>query len=156
MKKEELEKLRPSIKQALEKGANFCAYQERCQEDVRKKLFDLKLDSEDVEEVIYYLIREDFLNEERYAQTYCRSKFKHNKWGRTKIRQHLKQKKVSERNINKGMLEINDETYFSLMKELVEKKAASIKDKNHWTRKQKITNYMLQKGFEFELIKEFL
>lgn len=156
MKKEELENLRPTIKIALEKAANFCAYQERCQEEVKKKLFDLKIDSEDVDEVIYLLIKEDFLNEERFSKTYCRSKFKHNKWGKNKIIQNLKQKKVSERNIKTGLLEINNSEYYNLAESLIEKKKNSINDKNHWVRKQKITNYMVQKGFEFELIKEFI
>lgn len=148
--------LRPTIKMALEKGASYCAYQERSQGEVRKKLFDLKLDSDDVEEVIMLLIQEDFLNEERFAKIYCRSKFNQNRWGRNKIIQGLKQKKVSERCISKGLQEINEEKYLKVLSELIEKKTNSINDKNQWTRKKKIANYAIQKGYEYELISNFL
>lgn len=156
MKKEDLEKLRPTIKMALEKAANYCAYQERCMKDVRIKLYDFKLDTDDVEEVITLLINDDFLNEERYSKIYCRSKFNQNKWGKNKIIQHLKLNNISERNIVAGLNEIKEDEYLSVLAELIEKKKKTLKDKNHWTRKQKIVNYVIQKGYEYEKVKQFL
>lgn len=151
-----LENLRPTIKMSLEKAANYCAYQERCQQDVRKKLRELKLDREDTEEVIYLLIKDDFLNEERFAKLYCRSKFNQNKWGKTKIHQHLKQKQISERNINTGLKEIKMEEYHKVLDKLISKKKETLNEQNHWTKKQKIMQYAMQKGFEHEIIKDYL
>ena len=150
------QKLLPTINLAFEKGASYCAYQERCQKDVRNKLFELKLDKDQIEEVIYLLIKDDFLNEERYAKTYARSKFNYNKWGRNKIRLNLKQKEISDRNIVIALKEIEEETYFKVLEYLIIKKYEALKDKNSWAAKQKVTNYLMHKGFEFELIKEFL
>ena len=156
MKKEELDSLRPTIKMALEKASSYCAYQERCQKEVRKKLYDLKLDTDDVDEVLYLLIKEDFVNEERYTKLYCRSKFNQNGWGKNKIIQKLKLNNISERNINTGLKEIKDSDYYNLLEKVIEKKSESLNEKNHWTKKSKIIQHAMQKGFEFELIKEFL
>lgn len=148
--------LRPTIKMALEKGASYCAYQERSQHEVRQKLYDLKLDSDDVEEVLMMLIQEDFVNEERFAKAYCKGKFNQNKWGKTKIIQGLKQKKVSERCIRTGLLEIDIDTYQEVLLLLLEKKRASIKDKNQWAIKKKLLNYAIQKGYEYEIIQNLI
>lgn len=148
--------LQPRLKEALEKGASFCAYQERCQQDVRDKLYKLSLDKEDVEEVLTLLIQEDFIDEVRYAKAYCGGKFRQNKWGRKKITQHLKQKQISEYCIKKGLEEIKESDYLNLLETLIEKKNASIKDKNHFVRKNKIINYALGRGFEYNLIMEFI
>ena len=148
--------LRPTIKMALEKGANFCAYQERSQNEVRQKLYDFKLDSDDVEEVLMMLIQEDFVNEERFAKAYCRGKFNQNKWGKTKIKQGLKQKKVSDRCIRIGLSEINIEKYQEVLTLLLSKKRETIKDKNQWAVKKKLLNYAIQKGYEYEIIQNLI
>ena len=148
--------LRPTIKMALEKGANFCAYQERSQDEVRKKLYDLKLDSDDVEEVLTMLIQKDFINEERFAKLYCRSKFNQNRWGRNKIVQGLNKRKVSDRCIKKGLLEIDPIEYEEVLVNLLEKKRETIKDKNQWTIKKKLLNYGIQKGFEYGVIQNLI
>ena len=148
--------IRPTLKMALEKGANYCAYQERCQHEVRQKLYELKLDSDDVEEVLMMLIQDDFVNEERFAKAYCRGKFNQNKWGRTKIIQGLKQKKVSERCIRTGLKEIDIDKYQEVLVLILEKKRALIKDKNQWVIKKKLLNYAIQKGYEYEIIQNLI
>ena len=141
---------------ALEKGASYCAYQERSQHEVRQKLYELKLDSDDVEEVLMMLIQEGFVNEERFAKAYCRGKFNQNKWGRNKIKQGLKLKKVSDRCILKGLEEIDDSNYQDVLTSLLEKKRATIKDKNQWVIKNKLMNYAIQKGYEGEIIQKLI
>lgn len=148
--------LRPTLKEALEKGASFCAYQERCQQEVREKLYSLKLDKEDVEEVLSLLIQEKFIDEVRFAKAYSGGKFRQKKWGRKKITQHLKLKQISDYCIKKGLEEISETAYLTTLKNEIEKKKATLKDKNQFTRKNKLINYALSKGYEYELILEFI
>ncbi len=148
--------LLPTVKEALEKGASFCAYRERCQEEVRTKLYELKYDQDTVEEVISLLIREGFIDEVRYAKAYAGGKFRNNKWGRKKIVQNLKRNKITDYCIRKGLEEISEKDYLLLMERLLEKKGRSIKDKNQFVRKKKLITYMLGKGFEYELITEMI
>ncbi|SRR5690554_4005153 len=141
----------------LEKIYHYCAYQERCHSEVRNKLLELSYHGDELENVMSRLIEEDYLNEERYARSYSRGKFYNNKWGRNKIVQNLKFKGVSAYCIEKGLSEINEEDYQNLIKELFQKKKESLSsEKNIWTKKSKIKNYLIQKGFEQQLIFELL
>lgn len=137
----------------LEKIKQYCAYQERCHSEVKTKLIQLSVYGEDLEEVIAELISEGFLNEERFARSYCRGKFTLKKWGKNKIVQNLKTKGVSEFCIRKGLLEIEEEHYEAVFQELFEKKSKELSsEKNHWMKKKKILNFFLQKGFESHLV----
>jgi len=143
-----------TTKQALHKAAKFCAYQERTQQEVRNKLYEYGLNPDEVEEVICELITENFINEERFAQIYARSKFRQKKWGRIKIRQHLKQKGVSQYCIQKGLAEIEEEEYQETLLELLTKKNPQIKAKHFLEKKQKLSQYALSKGYELEAVLE--
>lgn len=137
----------------IEQIEYYCAYQERCHSEVRKKLYELSFSEEDIEEVILHLITEDFLNEERFARSFCRGKFGIKKWGRLKIQKSLKQKQVSDYCIKKGMEEIDEATYLSTLEELfLKKKAELVKEINVWVKRKKISDFLFRKGYETELI----
>lgn len=134
---------------------HYCAYQERCHSEVRQKLLDLGCYGEELEEAMGILIEENFLNEERFAIAFAGGKFRMQSWGKVKIRQHLKQKQVSEYCINKGLNSIDDKDYHNRLTTLFEKKALSLRsEKNQWRKRQKITAYLLQKGFESDLVQQ--
>jgi|SRR5690606_5330792 len=134
---------------------HFCAYQERCHSEVRHKLLLLNFRGAELEEAISSLIQDDFLNEERFARSYIRGKFKLKHWGRHKIIHQLKQKQVSEYCIRKGLQEIEEEEYEKVLTKLVEQKISEYtKVKHPAIRKQKTIRYLMQRGFEYELIIE--
>ncbi|MDA7625775.1 RecX family transcriptional regulator, partial [bacterium] len=129
-KLEEKTKKYISKEDALYKLQKYCAYQERCHQEVRTKLIDLGCYGDDLEEVITSLITENFLNEERFAQSYARGKFRFKKWGRVRIRQELKFRKISTYCLKKAMEEINDEEYFEVIKTLLLKKNKVVRETN--------------------------
>ncbi len=136
---------------------HYCAFQERCHSEVRYKLLELNFRGAEVEEAIAALIEEDFLNEERYAQSYVGGKFRIKHWGRKKIIQELKKKKVSEYCIKKGLKEIKEDDYWNVLRELTLKKYNELNgERNVWIRKQKVQRYLMQKGFEVDLIQEMI
>jgi regulatory protein len=136
---------------------HYCAYQERCHSEVRNKLLELSFRGQDLEEAIASLIAEGFLNEERFAKSYTSGKFRINQWGRRKIIQGLKQRQVSEYCIKKGLKEINEEEYYATLHQLADKKLLELrKEKFDWIRKQKTLRYLVQKGYETDLIQEVL
>lgn len=141
-----------SFLEAKQKIESFCAYQERCDFEVRQKLFSWNLVPEDVDILISDLITNNFLNEERFAEAYVSGKFRIKKWGRIKIRQQLKLKKISAYSINKGMTIIDDEEYIQTARDLVESKSRLIKSKNKWDKINKLKRYLSSKGYETELI----
>ena len=139
-------------REVLVKAANFCAYQERTQQEVRKRLLELEVVGDEAEEIIVWLIENNYLNEERFARIFAGSKFRQKRWGRLKIRQELKMRGVSEYCLKAGMSEIDDEDYLQTLTDLLEKKAKEIKESNPLKRKQKLLSYALSKGFESDLV----
>ena len=136
---------------------HYCAFQERCHSEVRYKLLELGFRGQDVEEAIASLVGDGFLNEERYAKSYIGGKFRIKHWGRKKIVLELKKKKVSDYCIKKGLKEIDEDDYWNALKKMALKKYSELKtEKNVWIRKQKTQRYLLQKGFESDLIQEIL
>jgi len=134
------------------KIASFCAYQERCQKEVREKLLEKGVEEDQAEELIAFLITEGYLNEERFARAYVRGKFRLKKWGRRKIQFELKNKDLSEYVLKKGFEEIDEDEYWEVLKGLVEKKSAEIKVKDNFQKRDKIFKYLYSRGFESDLI----
>ena len=135
--------------QAFQKIKHYCGYQERCHAEVKEKLYSFGLWKKDVEELIVQLIEEKYLDEERFAQLYAGGKFRMKQWGRVKIRYELKQKKVSEYCIRKGLQQINDADYKKTLQKLAATKWKSLNgEKNKFIKRSKTMNYLLQKGYE--------
>lgn len=141
-----------TIEQAHQKAKQYCAYQERSHYEVEQKLWELGIRKADQGEIIAALIEEDYLNEERFAIQFAGGKFRMNEWGKKKIMYALKEKRVSEFSIKKALKSIDEDAYIKTLQELVEKKYESLKDEQHLVRKRKLMDYMLQKGFESELV----
>ncbi|TPE45242.1 regulatory protein RecX [Pontibacter mangrovi] len=143
-------------KEALIKAAAYCAYQDRTQQEVRDKLYSYGLEPDDVEELIIRLSQEKLIDEERYAQSYVRGKYGLKKWGRRKIMQGLKSKGISDYCIKQGLKEIDFEVYEQNLLQLLEKKNATEKEKNPFARRQKLTYFLMSKGYENDLIQDAL
>jgi regulatory protein len=134
----------------------YCAYQDRCRQDILEKLKENEVPAEEYEHYLSMLEEEGFLNESRFARVYTRGHFRKNKWGRLRIRQALKQKNISDRDIDAALEEI-DETYNDALFILLEKKFATLKDTKDKTRTwQKLTQFALQKGYEGQVIYDSL
>ena len=138
--------------QALQKLRQYCGYQERCHYEAEQKLWLLGVGKLYHDEIISNLIESDYLNEERFAIQFAGGKFRMNEWGRKKIYYALKEKKVSEFNIKKAISEIDDTIYRSKLQQLAAEKYALLKDEQYMLRKKKTVDYLLQKGYEYELI----
>lgn len=142
--------------QALIKAQSTCAYQERCQQEMRDKLYEWGLYSSDVENIIASLITDNFLNEERFAKAFAGGKFRIKKWGRVKIKIELKRRKISDYCIKKGMQEIDDASYEQTLKELVAKKMKENTKGRSDVRDHKVMQYALSRGFESDLIRDVI
>lgn len=140
------------LKDAFQKAAMFCAYQERTQQEVRDRLKDWGILGDDAEEVIAELIQQNYLNEERFAKAFAGGKFRVKGWGRRKIRQHLQQRGISGYNLDQAMNEIAPDDYQDTLKELLDKKRRSLHDENPLVIKQKLVRFALSKGYESDLV----
>lgn len=142
--------------QQLEKMRKYCAYQERSHQQVRDKLYDAGLHGEDVEEIITTLILENFLNEERFARSYARGKFRMNGWGRVKIVHGLKQHRVHPNGIRAAMTEIGEDEYRDALRTILQQKKRILKEKHPLRRKAALMRFAAQRGFEGDIVRELL
>jgi regulatory protein len=146
-----------TFEQAFQKIKQYCAYQERCHSEVRDKLYSFGLRQSEVEEAITLLITENYLNEERFAIHFAGGKFRMKQWGKHKIKQALKLRQVSDYCINKALKDIDVKEYERTFQKLTEQKLKTLKsEKNIFIKKRKLQDFLLQKGYENDLIRETL
>lgn len=153
---EPTKKVKYDKRTGLVKAESYCAYQERSQQEVRSKLYDWGLWPNEVEEVISELIENNFLNEERFAKAYVSGKFNIKHWGKIKIKQGLKLKKITDKMITAALNTIDYDDYLQTILNTAEKKLPLINEKDAYKRKYKLTTYLMSKGFESDLILEVL
>lgn len=145
-----------TIEKAYMKLKHYCGYQDRCHQEVKEKLYSLKLNKATVEQLLSRLIEEDYLNEERYAKAFVGGHFRQKQWGKVKIAYGLKQKRVSEYNIRKAMNEIPDEEYHALAEKLVKAKWNSLKKDQYIHKVVKTKAFLQQRGFEPALVQSII
>lgn len=141
---------------AEEKIQRYCAYQERCSRDVEMKLREWKTPAGKIKTMIQQLIAEGFLNNERFSRTFVRGKFHHNHWGRIRISYELKSRGIPEKMISEAFHEINEEEYTESLRNLIIKKRKDLPAGKNLNIREKLINFALNKGYEFDLIANIL
>ena len=139
----------------IEKIQSYCLYQERCVKEVKNKLFSLKVDSKSVNDIIEYLIDNDYLNEERYSQMFIQGKLRIKKWGRKKLRYELRLKGVNTKIIDNKINEIKEDEYLNYFDQFSTNKIKYLKGSID-QKKRSFINYFTYRGWENSLIYEKL
>lgn len=139
--------------QAIQSIRRFCAYQERAQQEVRDKLYELGMTKPEVEEIISDLISENFLNEARFAIQFAGGHFRIKGWGKLKINHALQQKRVSPINIKAALKAIDLDDYQKTLQQLALKKWNSLKGERGLSRMAKTQAFLHQRGFEPDLFR---
>jgi regulatory protein len=137
---------------AIKKMEHFCAYQERCHQDVENKLRSMNIGFQIKENVMLHLLENDFLNEERFAKTFARGKFRIKKWGKERIIRELKFKLISEYNIISALNEIDENEYYTTFNELAIKRLSELKELNKYKKRKKLADYLLYRGWETDMV----
>ena len=143
-----------TVQEATSKLEHYCAYQERCHQEVRKKLIAMHMIPEAIDIIIVHLLEHNFLNEERFAKAFVSGKFKIKKWGRRRLIFELKKKDISKVNVNQALTEIGNEEYIEVFNELAEKKANLITETNIFKKRKKLIDHLLYRGWESHLVYE--
>ncbi len=138
----------------LSKARAYCARQERCQQEVRDKLYAWEVAGPQVEGIISQLIGEGFLNEARFAEHFAVSKFRQKGWGRRKIEAALKARQVSAPCIALGLKRIEDDEYKAALVKLVAKRWERVKEADVRLKRQMVLRYFLAKGYSAALVEE--
>jgi regulatory protein len=143
-----------SVADVVQKLEYYCSYQERCHIEVNEKLREFPISLQEKDQVIVHLINHNFLNEERFAAVFSISKFHQKKWGKIRIKNELKARKISDYLITKSIKEIPSEEYEVTFQALAEKHWNAIIEKNALKKRKRCCDYLLRKGWESDLVYE--
>lgn len=143
-----------SLKEATRKLEAYCAYQDRCHKEVISKLRDMGMIPMAIDEIVGHLIKERFLNEERFARSFARGKFNIKKWGKNRIVNELKQKGITKYNLTLALKEIDEEVYLETLELLAEKRLGQLTETNVFKKRKKLADYLLYRGWESPLVYE--
>jgi regulatory protein len=141
-----------TLEEARRKLEHYCVYQDRCHEEVQQKLKSLNMIPQAADAIIVHLIEHNFLNEERFACSFARGKFRIKHYGKRRIINELKMRGISKYNIDKALKEINEDEYIETFNALAEKQWNATNDRSILTKKRKVTDFLLRKGFESNMI----
>lgn len=135
-----------------QKMVNYCVYQDRCHQEVEQKMRDYLIIPEAKEEILLFLMKENYLNEERFTRSYIRGKFYMKSWGRNKIKNHLKFKGISEKLINSCFNEIDENDYEKTLLKIYHDYFAKQKGLKDYQKKSKTIKFLMSRGFEYSEI----
>lgn len=143
-----------TVEEAKRKLENYCAYQERCHQEVEKKLNEMNMIEASKEVIIVHLIEHGFLNEERFAKSFASGKFRIKKWGKQRITRELKFRNISDYNIKMALKEISNTEYLETFNELSNKRLLELKENDKYKKRKKLADYLLYRGWESNLVYE--
>ena len=136
---------------ALTKVMAMCSQSERCRFDIVAKLRQWELSEDEIAAAIDYLVKERFLDEERFVRFYVNDKLRFNKWGKVKLSFMLRQKQIPETVVREALDQINDDLYVKTLRNLLKIKLKSVKGASDYERKGKLAVFAQSHGFEAEL-----
>jgi len=135
--------------------SQLCALKEKCEQDVQKKLMQWKIPEEEIEKLLDSLKQLDFINHQRYASAFARDKLRFNHWGRKKIAYALHAKNIEEKYIQEAMEALPDQQYENILENELDKKLKKLKVDDQNQLRNKLCQYLIQKGFESGKVFEF-
>lgn len=141
-------------KEAYLQLAALCAQSEHCEWEMREKMRRWELDEMAQNSILARLVKERFIDDERYARAFVKDKIRYNKWGRRKVEQALWQKHIAEDIRQQVLDEVDDEEYLDILRPLLKQKRKSIKAQNDYELNQKLMRFALGRGYTFDLIKQ--
>ena len=136
--------------------AALCAQAEHCQQEMRDKMKRWEMAPEVQERVIARLIKERYIDDERYARAFVKDKIRYNKWGRRKVQQGLWMKHIDDDIQQRVLSEVDDTEYLAVLKPLLKQKAKSIKAENDYELTRKLVRFALGRGFTYDIIRQCL
>lgn len=145
-----------TFQEIKEKLVKYCAYQDRCHQEVEHKMKEFLLIPEARDELLLYLIQERFLDEERFTRSYIRGKFYMKAWGKNKIKNRLRLKNINDKLIARCMDEISEVDYQQQIHHFLNQKLTQNKSLTSYEQRGKAINYLVQKGYEYEEINKML
>lgn len=141
---------------ALQWAMRECSRRECCRHDVAGKLRARALNEQSITRILDRLTEEHFIDEARYAQAFVHDKMAYNGWGRLKVREALRMKRLADADIRHALDDIDDEAYRRSVRRLLKSKAATLDfnpddEQEAYKATAKLLRFAAARGFEYEV-----
>ena len=136
--------------------AAVCAQAEHCEQEMRDKMKRWEIDAATQDSIIARLVKERYIDNERYARAFVKDKIRYNKWGRRKVQQALWMKRISDDIQQRVLDEIDEKEYLDVLIPLLKQKRKTIKANNDYELSQKLVRFAQSRGFDFGIIRQCL
>ncbi len=146
----------PTLEALQDALLKFCAYRERCKSEAKNKLRMIGATEDQANQVIERMEKEGFIDNQRFADLFARSKFSNNRWGRVKIRAELLRREIPDNTVRQALSSINEQDYLIALHDMMNKKHLLYAEKNPARAKEKAAAYAAQKGFETDVIRQVM
>ena len=134
--------------EAYQRLSALCAMGERCSHDVQEKLKRMGVDEDAAERIVARLVKEGFIDEERYAQAFANDKFRYNHWGRVKIGQMLRLMGIPAALRETALDELPADEYTAILQRLARQTRPTLKARNDYELRGKLMRFLAGRGFE--------
>jgi len=143
-------------KEALDRATELCVRSEKCSSDIALKCREWQLSREEIGQLIAWLVQEKFIDHLRYATSFVNDKFRFNKWGKVKLAYALRQKQIEEPFIREALSRLPEDAYRKVLLDLLSAKAKSVKEKDAYTRRNKLVSFAMSHGFETDIAMDII
>ena len=143
-----------SEKEALLRLSALCAQGEHCQWEMQEKMRKWELDEEAQARIMERLLKDRYVDDERYARAFIMDKIRYNKWGRRKVEQALWMKHIDDDIRQRTLDEVDDEEYLSVLRPLLKEKRRTTKAGSDYELNQKLIRFALGRGFTYDIIEQ--
>lgn len=134
--------------------APMCAQAEHCEQEMRDKMKRWGVEPDAQDRVVARLVKERYIDNERYTRAFVKDKIRYNKWGRRKVMQALWMKRIDDDIQHRVLDEIDDKEYIDVLIPLLKQKRKTIKAKSDYELNQKLVRFALGRGFDFGIIRQ--
>ena len=145
-----------SEKDALLRLSALCAQGEHCQWEMLEKMRKWELSDEAQARIMERLVKDRYVDDERYARAFIKDKIRYNKWGRRKVEQALWMKHIDDDIRQRTLDEVDDEEYLSVLRPLLKEKRRTTKASSDYELNQKLIRFALGRGFTYDIIEQCL
>lgn len=145
-----------SEQEALLRLTSLCSTAEHCSHEMLEKMRRWEIDEDAQTRIMEYLVKEKYIDDERYARFFAKDKIRYNKWGRRKVEQAMWQKHIDTDIQQRVLDEIDDDEYLLILRPLLKSKRRTVKAANNYEMNMKLIRFAMGRGFTMDIIRQCL
>lgn len=145
-----------SEQEVLLRLTSLCSTAEHCSHEMLEKMRRWEIDEDTQARIMEYLVKEKYIDDERYARFFAKDKIRYNKWGRRKVEQAMWQKHIDTDIQRRVLDDVDEEEYLAILRPLLKSKRKAVKASSDYEMNMKLIRFAMGRGFTMDVIRQCL